>query len=236
MCIMPTSMSDLTVIYYTSNLISDYFANNVRGRLLLSIGDLPLISVSQKPINFGENIYVGPLGQHVFNLYQQILIGTKAAKTKYVAMAEDDVLYSPGSFTFHTPTPGVFAYNQNVWCIYTWVKPAVFSFKDRINLYSLICERELFIEAMEERFAKWPDDSKISIGHFAEPGKYEGRGHLGVTERKIKKLWSPTSNIAFSHQSALSFLNMGTRKRLGSLQSFEVPYWGRAKDIIKEYR
>ncbi len=224
-----------TIIYYTSNFISEKFMQATQSQLIKAKGDLPIISVSQKPMNFGKNICVGNIGRTHLNIYRQALRGAKEAKTKYIAMAEDDVLYSPGWFTCHTPTPGVFAYNQNVWCIYTWVKPAVFSFKDRINLYSLICERELFIEAMEERFAKWPDESKFNIGRWAEPGKYEGPRHLGVTERKTEKFWSPTSNIAFSHQSALSFLNLGTRKKLGSLHSLEVPYWGRAEEILKLY-
>lgn len=228
--------SDLTVIYYTSNFIPDKFMEYTKRELLKAARDIPLISVSQKPMNFGKNICVGNIDRTHLNIYRQALRGAKEATTKYIAMAEDDVLYSPGCFTCHTPTPGVFAYNQNVWCLYTWVKPPVFSFKNRINLYSLICERELFIEAMEERFAKWPDESKINIGMWAEPGKYEGSKHLGVTERKTEIFWSLTSNIAFSHQSALSFLNLGTRKKLGSLLSYEIPYWGRALDIVKEYR
>ena len=228
-------MSDLTIIYYTSNFIPEKFMQATQNQLMKAKGNIPLVSVSQKPMNFGRNICVGDIGRSHLNIYHQALIGAKESKTKYIAMAEDDVLYSPGCFTSHKPIPGVFAYNQNVWCIYTWVKPAVFSFKDRINLYSLICERELFIEAMEERFAKWPDESKINIGMWAEPGKYEGPRHLGVTARKIEKFWSPTSNIAFSHQSALSFLNLGTRKRLGNLQAYEIPYWGRAEEILKLY-
>ena len=51
-------MSDLTVIYYTANKISDHFAAHTMRHLLTSIGDLPLITVSQMPMTFGENICV----------------------------------------------------------------------------------------------------------------------------------------------------------------------------------
>ena len=129
-------MNDLTVIYYTSNFIPDKFMEYTKHHLLKAAENTPIISVSQKPMNFGKNICVGNIGRSHLNIYRQALRGAKEAKTRYIAMAEDDVLYSPGCFTRHTPTPGVFAYNRNVWCIYTWVKPAVFSFKDRINLYS----------------------------------------------------------------------------------------------------
>lgn len=227
--------TNLTIIYYTANFISEKFLSFTQKQLLKALGDLPLISISQKPMHFGRNICIGAIGRSHLNIYRQALRGAKEAKTNYIALAEDDVLYAPGSFTSHTPTPGVFAYNQNVWCLYTWVSPAVFSFKDRINLHSLICERELFIAAMEERFAKWPIEAKIKIGHWAEPGKYEGKGHLEVTERLIEKFWSPIPSIAFSHQTALSFAGLGTRKKLGHLKALEIPYWGRAENILKEY-
>ncbi len=228
-------MNDLTIIYYTANFISDKFMKNIQKQLLTASGDLPIISVSQKPMNFGRNICVGNIGRTHINIWREAYIGAKEAKTKYIALAEDDVLYSPGCFTRHTPTPGVFAYNQNVWRLYTWVKPAIFSYLDFINMNSLVCERDLFVEAMEERFAKWPDDSKINLSDWGEPGKYEGKGHLEVTERKIEEFYSPISNIAFSHQTALSFLHLGKRKKLGYLRSFEVPYWGHAEEILKLY-
>ena len=107
---------DLTVIYYTANLISDYFADNVRKKLLEVLGDTPLISVSQKPIDFGENICVGEIGASNYNVYFQILKGAKAAKTRYVMMAEDDTLYPPEHF-LQRPPVGSFAYNLNRWTV-----------------------------------------------------------------------------------------------------------------------
>jgi len=228
------SESNLTIVYYTSNKIPDKFAENTRNQLTHAVGNLPLITVSQKPMNFGRNICVGDIGTTHLNIYRQALIGAKKANTKYIAMAEDDVLYSPEHFLY-IPRPNHFAYDKHIWAIYTWSKPPVFSWKDRINLYAMICERDLFIEAMEERFAKWPDDSKISLGHWAEPGKYESRNHLGVTERNIEIYFAKVPSIAFSHQTALSFSNLGTRKKLGVLQAFEIPVWGKAEDIVRLY-
>ena len=45
--------NDLTVVYYTSNWLdtnNPYFLENTKKQLLTAIGDLPLISVSQKPM------------------------------------------------------------------------------------------------------------------------------------------------------------------------------------------
>ena len=55
-------MFDITAIYYTVNYISDYFAENIKKQILKVIDDMPLISVSQKPIDFGQNICVGKIG------------------------------------------------------------------------------------------------------------------------------------------------------------------------------
>lgn len=228
-------MKDLTIIYYTANVVPGSFGKKVIEQLLKVVGNLPIISVSQKPVDLGYNICVGDIGRSHLNIYRQALIGTKAAQTKYVAFCEDDVLYSPDHFSCHVPSPGTFAYNINYWCMYTWVHPPIFSYKDRRNMYGLICEKDLFIEAMEERFRKWPDDAKIQLGHWAEPGKYEGRGHLDVTPRKSEKFMSKIPNIAFSHPSALSYLGLGKRKRIGITPKTELDYWGKAEDILKIY-
>jgi len=97
-------MEDLTVIYYTSNYLEEknpYFLENTKKQLLKAIGNIPLITVSQKPTIIGNNctnICLGDIGRSHLNIYWQILQGCKAAKTKWVAMAEDDILYSEQHF------------------------------------------------------------------------------------------------------------------------------------------
>jgi hypothetical protein len=188
-----------------------------------------LVSVSHNPIDFGQNIVVD-LPRHHLSIYKQALIGAKVAKTEYIALCEDDVLYSPEHFK-HRPSRGKFAYNLGHWNIYTWGDP-LFTWKGRRNLGQLICERDLFIEAMEERFAKYPDDG-VELGIWAEPGKYERL--LGVTVRETEEFWTNPPNVAFSHQSALSYAGLGERKRLGELRANSIPYWGSATEIRSLY-
>lgn len=229
------NMQDLTVILYTANNISEYFLESTSWHLYKAIKDLPMVVVSQKPLTFRQgdhHIVVGDIGRSHLNIYRQALIGARAAKTKYISLVEDDVLYHGDHFKYRPPE-GVFGYNMNTWALFTWVKPAIFNYKDRINLSGLICERELFIEAIGERFAKYPDDSKTDISIWAEPGKYEG--HLGVTKRQMEKFYSDTPNVAFSHETALSFENLGKRKKMGQPRALKIPYWGNAEDIIKLY-
>lgn len=226
-------MSDITAVYYTCNKISDYFFNNTKKFLAKAIGEsMPVVCVSHKKTPFGKNIVVD-LPQSHLSIYRQALIGAKQARTEFIALCEDDVLYTEEHFK-HRPTPGKFAYNIGVWNLQTWGKP-VFSQKigGRINLNGLICERELFIEAMEERFAKWPDENKLELGNWGEPGKYES--NLGVTIREIEKFYINPPNIVFSHETALSFQNLGKRKKIGEIRAKSIPFWGNAKTIKQLY-
>lgn len=229
-------MSDLTVVLYTANALPSKFATNMRTKLMESIGELPLVCVSQKPMNLGyntENIVVKPHRSHV-NIYRQALIGALTAKTKYIALCEDDLLYSPEHFKYR-PKQKPFAYNLGVWSIFTWQEPAMFTYKGggRVNLCNLICDRVAFIEAMEERFKKHPDESKIDTRIWAEPSKYERQ--LGVTIQEREEFFTNPPNIMFSHETALSFQGLGKRKRLGEMRAFEIPYWGNAETIKALY-
>lgn len=215
-------MNDITAVYYTANKIPDKFHHETDFTLDIALNGIERIDIEQPE---------GIEPSHI-QIYSNALEGAKKATTKYVAFCEDDVLYHWSHFLKRPKDDDAFAYNMNVWSIYTWEKPAIFSYKDRINLSGLICRRELFIEAMEERFAK-VDLKTLNLGNWAEPGKYEK--NIGVTERKIEKFYSDMPLVAFSHETALSFQNLGKRKKLGQPRAFEIPYWGKAEDVLKLY-
>lgn len=231
-------MNDLTVIYLTANEISDKFFQNTYG---IFIGALPLgvgvIFVSKKSVKdtlrIGniENIITDNKRSHV-GIYRDALLGAKAAKTKYIAFVEDDVLYSPEHFK-KRPSEGKFAYNTACWSIYTWSKPPIFSYTGRRNFGQLICERDLFIAAMEERFEKYPTNDMVNNAIWAEPGKYESQ--LGVKVQETETFYTDPANIMFTHPEGLSMNTLGMRKRLAPIRAFEIPYWGRADKIVKLY-
>lgn len=223
---------DLTIVFYTANKISNYFFKNVKKQLLKAARDIPIISVSQKPINLGYNLCCGDLGQSQINIYRQVLRGVVEAETKYVAMAEDDILYSREHFNI-VPNKGFFTYDRNIWNIYTWTKPPMFSWKGRRNLNGLVCERELFIKAMNERFSKYTDDD-YPKHLFGEPGKYERQ--LGVTVQNWEFYKADKPSIAFSHPTELSYAGLGRRKKIGGLARTELDGWGNAENILKLYK
>jgi hypothetical protein len=225
-------MIDLTILYYTANVLKDPFATKVRDTLFQAKGDYPLISISRKPMDFGQNIVVD-FPHAYLSIYKQILVGAKAATTEFVALAEDDCLYSKEHFQSFRPGGDEFAYDMARWSIYSWSNPPIFSLKYRRSNSTLIAPRKLLIEALEERFAKYPDESKIDIRVFGEPGRYEKE--LGVTVRKSREFSSACPCITFSHPEAIGYEYLGNRKKLGELKAFDVPFWGTAENIIKKY-
>ena len=58
---------DLTMIYYTANTEDPALENNVRNFLVKQANGIPIVSVSQKPIDFGTNICVGEVGFNHYN-------------------------------------------------------------------------------------------------------------------------------------------------------------------------
>ena len=227
---------ELTALYYTANQIPEFFAKKIRENLFEACRELPIISISQKPLDFGKNICIGERGPSILGIYNQVLIGAREAKTKYVALCEDDILYHSSHFRMYRPSEDHFGYNHNKWEIFTWERNPVFSCKiGRSLLNQCIANRQLLIEALEERFSKFSTYTKERIRkHFGEFGKYER--WLGVTIRKQEIFFSPEPNIIFCHGDALDYKQgLGSRKGHGDIRIKEVPPWGKAEEILIKY-
>lgn len=164
-------------------------------------------------------------------IYRRMLEGAKQATTPYVAMVEDDVLYSRDHFSFRPPLD-TFAYNQNRWALFTW-GPAVYSWRNRKSNCSLIAPRELLIEALEERFAAHPDG--IPVEFCGELGRERIEKALGVTPRKSVEYFSATPIVQLNHDNGTEPLQAKHKKTLGPLQAYDIPRWGKAESIRNLY-
>lgn len=252
----------ITVVYYTSNFLektNPFFLKNTKRQLVKAIGDLPLIVISQKPVNKktfegyeGEylNLVSGvdyqPFheGRHHLNIYQNIMIGAQHAKTPYVAMAEDDILYSKSHFhsgelqKLIDQNMDAMLYDMNKVSLFTWTEPPIYSFRSkRMVVNQLIAPSKRLADAMQERFdrlevLKQQGKSEESILKFwGDPGRYEG--NLGVTVQPTYKFYSQSPSIVFTHPKAYGYLNHGSRKRHGDIKIVELYDWGRAEDVLK---
>jgi hypothetical protein len=219
---------ELTVIYYTAQRIPEGFARRVRMHLLTVIGEAPLISVTQRPLDFGQNICVGEIGFSTYNVYRQILVGAEAAETPWIACCEDDTLYVPEHFNARPP-PHVFWYNHNRW----WVEPGNrYRYRNRANMCGCVVDRRLAIDTLRIKFAAYPDPifDKKRLRSWGEPGRYEG--NLGLPEVRRDEFRSARPIVTFNHDGGLN----GRRGHNNTdWWTKELPPWGKAGELWERF-
>jgi hypothetical protein len=97
------------VVYYTDNKVEDNLDVAVRAQLQSACGDIPIISVSQIPMDFGKNLCVGRKPRNYTSLHEQLLTGVLAADDDAVIyVAEHDVFYHPHHFEFVPPKDKIY--------------------------------------------------------------------------------------------------------------------------------
>lgn len=111
-------MISTTVVYITSNRENPVLEERIKAKLLQTMGSLPLVSVSQKPIDFGTNICVGDLGASDQNAWRQLQIGAQVATTDFISPAESDFIYPPEYFTFSPERPDTFYRASPIWVLF----------------------------------------------------------------------------------------------------------------------
>ena len=144
-----------TIIYYTSNHEDPIFEQKIIDDMLSKKGNLPVISVSQKPMDLGHNIGVGEVGQSYINEWRQIIMGAKQATTEYLIMAESDVLYAPEYFQFEPKDENIYRYD-NVWVM--WSEDKIKNFhRKHYSEGCQIVKRDYFIDLLEDYLKDYPD-------------------------------------------------------------------------------
>jgi len=230
-------MPGLTIVYYTANYANESFTQKVRERLLLSIGKLPLVSVSQKPMKFGKNICVGKIRRSSLTVHRQILVGVQAVETKYVALVEDDTLYPPEHFKTRPLSDNVFAYNLNKWTLF--IEPPIFSRNKRSTNSVLIASRELLVEAIKERLDKIDNNSErfreCKLKWLGEPGRQKCERNLGVMLRDAVAVYTDNPVVTIYHSEGMGYRSLGKKKKIDKIRATEIPYWGKAEDVINKY-
>jgi hypothetical protein len=168
------------IVYYTDNKLQWALALKCRNVLLHSAGDIPIISVSQKPIihpaGFGKNICICQVGRSMLNMYSQILEGLKYTDADVIYLSEHDVLYTREHFEY-TPEKDTFFYNSNLWFL-DWNdrskrKGMYFpSMRLRPALSQLVCYKAILIKNIEKRVELLKSGCAIrrGISGTCEPG------------------------------------------------------------------
>lgn len=211
----------VTVLYYTSNTEEEPFASRIREYILKYKGDLPLISVSQKPLkDFGINICVGEHDNCYYNLFRQIQIGLQAVKTPFVLHAEADFLYPPEYFTFVPPKLVPYKYD-NVWIHYTNPNSSPrFHFK-RHSEGAGIYPTQLWLDRLNHFFKDKEMWSKKTVPLFSH--------HIPFKDN-FDYIWNGRPAISFKTNNGVSKYT-GLYKGVNSTR--RLPFWGKASKVRK---
>lgn len=243
---------DLTVIYITDNVLDEHIAVACKYHLLKALGDKRLITVSQKPLDFGDNICVGDIGRSGFSISRQIKVGLDHTDTKFIAIAEHDCIYHEEHFNWIPPDEKNFYYNISCWLLqYNNRKHlewnGMFSYRWRRVQSQLITSREQMLDAMERKISilgdpkirkVWPGYSRLG-----EPGVYhintirksfrrrefkhkreEAEKYASIYTAKIFRTKIP--NIDIRHDNNI------TGQRRGGHRRRKVSYWGTMEDLF----
>lgn len=225
---------DITAIFLTQNEVPEEWAKFHREVLLRELGGIPLVTLSRKPMGHllpGVNL-LQDKPKSLSNIYRQLLRGCKVATTDYIAVVEDDTLYPSEHFLQHPPKDKI-GYNMNHWSLFTWGVPT-YSWRNRRGNYSMLSCRELVIEALEERFAKYPNGTSDRI--TGEIGRPMVERNMGITLRDVHEFETTVGIVNFNHANASDRLQLTQRKSFGEIQAFDIPYWGKAEDLIKHFK
>ncbi len=250
------SYRDKTLIFTTDNSVNKFIFSFCQKQILKESNGIPIISISQKPIQFGENYCIGEIGRSWLSLYRQLLLGLQYVKTKYIIIAEHDVCYTSEHFDWTPPCDDVFYYNHNCWFVY-WNEllpehelNGKYSIRlHRFALSQLICSRDLLKEALMERSYLLENGYNVvgGLAGVGEPGVEDKRaiGKFKKNDRKwdIRKPHLPGNLKEYKSASFSTVIpNLDIRhssnftgfKKRGEQYCDSLPYWGKFENLIND--
>ena len=202
---------EVTILYYTSNREDENFERNIMGNIKKNSSGLPIVSVSQKPIDMGKNICVGEKPHSYTSEFMQIRLGLEAITTPYVLTAESDFLYPPEYFT-KVPTELRKVYRfGNVWIGYR-----KFYFKGFSDGAQLV-DRQLWLDLINRAYPE--------RDNWEQPRLHNPQPRL----KDPKDTW--TSELV-----AISFKTNGNVRKVtdwkkGRLPTSTLPLWGEINSL-----
>jgi hypothetical protein len=215
-----------TIIYYTHNKEFQSFEQKIQETILYESKGLPIISVSQKPINFGQNICVGEQGTNSLNTWRQVLIGCEAAKTEFVCLAESDSLHHSSYYSFLPEKDDIFYVTEPFYIIFTQKGKTHRYYKKPISDNNLIIGRECLIDSLKillKNLPEWQKESDYEKNAFPDGGSLRGNKVRTLVSQKIGTVTFKTDQ------------NMHRKSSFHRRGFNNVPYWGYYMDLYKRY-
>jgi glycosyltransferase involved in cell wall biosynthesis len=228
------------VVYYTDNQCEDRICRAAQDNLLKLTEPLniPIVSVSLKPIHFGKNIVMDGMQRGILTMFKQILAGLEAVDPAIdvVFMAEHDVLYHPSHFSFVPALNNTYYYNEHTYKINAENGQALFYYTKQTS--GLCAYRDLLLDHYRLR-VKRVETVPFSRHMGFEPGCHSYP--RGVDNYPAERWMSPFPNLDIRHGHNLTpsrwrqeeFRNKDAC--LGWKMVDAVPGWGVTKNRFWDF-
>lgn len=213
-----------TILFISSNREKPEFEKKIIETLLDNCSGLPIVGVTQKPVDLGpnsRNIVVGDVGASGFNFCRQVQIGVEAIPSgHFVIQAESDCLYPKDYFTFRPPRVDIAYRNTNQYVL----KFKKGYFKKKSSTFAQIFGRDAYLARLNYIFGL-KDSPKWNIEMFNFPKDY-GVKFLEANE------YFRTKKPCLSFKTGLG-MRLHTVTKNEELQS--IPLWGEANELRKKF-
>lgn len=224
------------VVYYTENKCPEPIFTAAQKQLSRSLNGHQLVSVSLKPIDFGDNIVLGMERGYV-TMFNQILAGLSHLDTDFAFLCEHDCLYPPEHFSFTPPRHDAYFYDENVWRLDAFTGRAWFHCHRSVS--GLCADRRLLIDHYRERIARIEKEG-FSYRNGFEPGTRSTR-HNGYDDFKALSWFSKVPYIDLRHDKNLTKTlrkpedYRNAKYAAGWTESDRVPGWGVTEGRMEQF-
>ena len=208
-----------TVIFVSSNKETPEFEKHIIDDLKSKVGDLEVVSVTQKIVDLGDNIIVGDVGASGFNFCRQVLLACMMARGDYVISAESDCLYSPDYFKFIPERLDIPYRNTN---IYVQKYAQDFACKKTMSTFSQVVGRDFYVSRLKSLLDGLPMWNTEYKNFPKEIGK---------------KLFNEFETFETIYPCVSFKTGLGMRKHSNTdeVPVYELPYWGSVGELRKKY-
>lgn len=206
------------VVFYTDNQLDEKIATRCQENLRLAFNG-KIVSVSLKPLEFGDQNIVLPLERGSLSMFKQTLAGLEALDTDIVFLCEHDVLYHPSHFDF-TPQKNIVYFNTNVWRLRATDGLCVWT--DDLQQVSGVCaNRRVLIDLYRNRVEQIEKEG--FDGHYEMKGENYQSVHPNIDIRHGK-------NLTKSKWRKEDFRNPKYAK--GWRETYFIEAWGDTKNVL----
>ena len=225
------------IVYYTDNQCQERIATTVRKKILSATNGYAVTSVSQYPIDFGNNIVL-PIERSVLSMFKQMLAGIEATETDIIFFCEHDVLYNKSHFEFTPKRDDTYYYNDNVWALDAKSGQAL-HYAGMKQVSGLCAHRTLLLDHYKRRVEHVEKHGfKLRLGY--EPGKKKKHG--GLDDYKYEYFTSEKPIIDIKHPNTITpgrfkLDQYRCRNRIKDswVLSDEIPLWGKTKGRFDDF-